>query len=204
MPGAEITQKEFDKILSEVESVVSEGDFLVASGSLPSGISVDFYSHVADVVNSKKAKMILDTSGEALFHGAKAGVYMLKPNLNELSYLSGVTHLSGMQVEKKAREVLEKNNCHSLVISMGAKGALLVTQDIVEHVPAPPVLMKSTVGAGDSMVAGMALALSQGKSMREVIRLGVACGTAATMTEGSELIRKNDVEHLYEWINTFQ
>ncbi len=204
MPGAEITQSEYDKILAEIESAISEGDFLVASGSLPAGLNVDFYAKVTDIVNAKKAKMILDTSGEALLHGAKAGVYMLKPNLNELSFLCGEPHLSGMQVEQKAREFLEQNNCHSLVVSMGPKGALLVTTEIVEHVPAPPVLMKSTVGAGDSMVAGMTLALSRGKTMREVIRFGVACGTAATMTEGSELIRKKDVEYLYEWINTFQ
>ena len=116
--------------------------------------------------------------------------------------MCNVESLSGMQVQIKALEFLEQINCYCLAVSMGPKGALLITKDIIEHVPAPPVLMKSTVGAGDSMVAGMTIALSQGKSLREVIRYGVACGTAATMTEGADLIRKTDVAHLYEWINT--
>ncbi|MDD3788218.1 MAG: 1-phosphofructokinase family hexose kinase [Petrimonas sp.] len=204
MPGANITREEKETILREIESAVEEGDYLVASGSLPPGMDVDFYAGVTEIVNAKNAKVILDTSGEPLKHGAKAGVFMLKPNLNELSFLCGVPHLSGMQVQQKAREFLAENNCQSLVVSMGPKGALLVTPEIVEHVPAPPVLMKNTVGAGDSMVAGMTLALTRGMRMREVIRYGVACGTAATMTEGADLIRKEDVDHLFRWINTFQ
>ena len=204
MPGATVSEKECADILSVVESEISEGDYVVASGSLPPGIPEDFYAKVTERVNAKKAKVILDTSGKPLIEGAKAGVFMLKPNLNELSFLCGVPHLSGMEVQIKAREFLKAHNCHSLVVSMGPKGALLVTPDIVEHVPAPPVLMKNTVGAGDSMVAGMTLALTRNMPMRHVIRYGVACGTAATMTEGADLIRRADVDHLYEWINTFQ
>ena len=202
MPGYQVSDKEMNSVLQELETTVSEGDYVVASGSLPPGIPLNFYGQVTELVNSKYARMILDTSGQPLLEGAKSGVFLLKPNLQELSYMCNVESLSGMQVQIKALEFLEQINCYCLAVSMGPKGALLITKDIIEHVPAPPVLMKSTVGAGDSMVAGMTIALSQGKSLREVIRYGVACGTAATMTEGADLIRKTDVAHLYEWINT--
>jgi 6-phosphofructokinase 2 len=83
---------------------------------------------------------------------------------------------------------------------MGPQGAVLISQDLVDHVPAPAVKKRSTVGAGDSMVAGMVHALASGQPLREVIRLGVACGTAATMNPGTELFRKNDVDKLFNWL----
>jgi 6-phosphofructokinase 2 len=82
-------------------------------------------------------------------------------------------------------------------------GAMLVTEDQVEHIPAPPVQPKSTVGAGDSMLAGIIWTLSQGKSYREAVRMGVACGTAATMNSGSELFRMQDVNRLLDWLNRY-
>lgn len=83
---------------------------------------------------------------------------------------------------------------------MGAAGALLVTKDITEQFMAPPVKRKSTVGAGDSMVAGMVMYLSANKGIKEVVRFGVACGTAATMNEGTQLCSRSDAEQLYKVI----
>ena len=88
-----------------------------------------------------------------------------------------------------------------VVVSMGPSGALLVTKDIHESIPAPTVKKLSTVGAGDSMVGGMAWMLSQGKSLQEMVRFGVACGTAATMNAGTKLFNKEDVYRIYTWIN---
>ena len=87
-----------------------------------------------------------------------------------------------------------------MVVSLGAQGAIMITRDMVEHIAAPIVYQKSTIGAGDSMVAGMVFALAQGKSLSEMARYGVACGTAATMSEGTQLCKKKDVKELYKWI----
>jgi 6-phosphofructokinase 2 len=84
-----------------------------------------------------------------------------------------------------------------MVVSMGPEGALLVTHNGCEQVPAPTVKKQSTVGAGDSMVAGMVFMLSQGRSLTETVRFGVACGTAATMNSGTQLFKKSDVYQLY-------
>ncbi|WP_273565699.1 PfkB family carbohydrate kinase [Maribacter halichondriae] len=76
----------------------------------------------------------------------------------------------------------------------------MITKDNVEYIAAPIVYQKSTIGAGDSMVAGMAFSLAEGKSIFEMAKYGVACGTAATMTEGTQLCKKKDVDELYKWI----
>ena len=86
------------------------------------------------------------------------------------------------------------------MVSLGAQGAIMITKDIVTHVAAPIVYQKSTIGAGDSMVAGMVFALAHRKSLQEMVTYGVACGTAATMTPGTLLCKKKDVEQLNKWI----
>jgi 6-phosphofructokinase 2 len=98
--------------------------------------------------------------------------------------------------------IINKGNCEVVVVSLGSEGALLISKECTEHILAPKIHKKSTVGAGDSMVAGMVLSLAQGKSLREMTRYGVACGTAATMNEGTELCKKSDVDSLYDWILT--
>jgi 6-phosphofructokinase 2 len=80
---------------------------------------------------------------------------------------------------------------------MGAEGACLVSKDEKYFVSPPPVIKRSTVGAGDSMVAGMAYMLHQKKSLKEVLAFGVACGTAATMNPGTQLFKKEDAIQLF-------
>ncbi|HLG41257.1 MAG TPA: PfkB family carbohydrate kinase [Chitinophagaceae bacterium] len=127
----------------------------------------------------------------------QAGVYLIKPNLGELSSLIGKEELNIELVDDAAREVINKWKCEVVVVSMGA---MLVTKDLAMHILPPAVKIKSTVGAGDSMVAGIVLSLSQNKSLIEAARYGVACGTAATMNPGTELCRKEDADHLYKLI----
>jgi len=96
---------------------------------------------------------------------------------------------------------MKENSCEILVVSLGARGALWARADMLKYVTAPVVEQKSTIGAGDSMVAGMVLFHKQGKSTEEMVRFGVACGTAATMRPGTELCRLEDAERLFGWLN---
>jgi len=123
------------------------------------------------------------------------GVYLLKPNIGELAKLIGVERLDITEVEKAAKTLIEKGCAEIIVVSLGPEGGILVTKDQTEYVKAPIAEKKSTVGAGDSMVGAMVWALSQNKSLKEVLRLGVACGTAATMNEGTLLFKIVDVEN---------
>ena len=83
---------------------------------------------------------------------------------------------------------------------MGPQGAYLVTKDETIHIPAPSVKKRSTVGAGDSMVAGMASIMAKSGRLADMVRMGVACGTAATMSKGTGLFTKEDAGKLYKWI----
>ena len=200
VPGPLVEKEEWEALLIKLEKNLEEGDYLVASGKLPPGMPDDFYVLVAEIAKSKKVHFILDTSGEALAKATKSRVFMLKPNLGELSTLCGVTSISAMELEPLAKKFLKEHDCEILVVSLGPKGALLATKDLIEHIPAPTVLQKSTIGAGDSMVAGMVVSLLKGKSYSEMAKYGVACGTAATMHEGTQLCNKDDADNLYKWI----
>ncbi|HNM27320.1 MAG TPA: PfkB family carbohydrate kinase, partial [Saprospiraceae bacterium] len=175
-------------------------DYLVASGSLPPGLPETFYQTVAQFAKSISARLVLDTSGEALLAAAGEGLYLLKPNLSELSALAGVKKLEINQVDDAAFRIIDQGKCEVVVVSLGAQGALLVTREGLEHIPAPMVKKQSTVGAGDSMVGGMVWALSEGKSFVEMAQIGVACGTAATMNLGTTLFHPEDVWKLQDWI----
>ena len=200
VPGPLVEKEEWETLLKKLEENLQEGDYLVASGKLPPGMPDDFYVLVAEIAKRKKTRFVLDTSGEALVKATKSSIFMLKPNLGELSTLCGVTSISAMELEPLAKKFLEEHDCGILVVSLGAKGALLATKDLIEHIPAPTVLQKSTIGAGDSMVAGMVVSLLKGKTYSEMVKYGVACGTAATMHEGTQLCNKEDADNLYKWI----
>ncbi|TDD78370.1 1-phosphofructokinase family hexose kinase [Flavobacterium caseinilyticum] len=197
--GGKISEKESDRILETIAALKPK--FLVASGSLNEGLSIDFYSKIAEIAKKSNAKLIIDTSGEALKKALEVGVYMIKPNVGELAKLIGEERLELEEVNEAAKEIIAKGGAEIVVVSLGPQGAVLVTKDVYEFVPAPNVAKKSTVGAGDSMVGGMVWALSQNKSLKEVIRWGVACGSAATMNEGTQLFKFEDAKRLFEWLN---
>jgi 6-phosphofructokinase 2 len=202
MPGPKVQDAEWQGVLKELQLLLREDDYLVASGSLALNIPDDFYARVAKIVRDNKAKLVLDTSGEALDKGAKAGVFLLKPNLGELSSLCGVSSITTQNLEPLALKFLKEHNCTAMVVSMGPKGAMLVTAKGIEHILAPTVHHVSSIGAGDSMVAGMVLRLANGDSFRNMAKYGVACGSAATMTPGTQLCVKEDVDGLYHWMTT--
>jgi len=97
-----------------------------------------------------------------------------------------------------ARLMIQKGQSETVVVSLGAAGALLVWKEGCERLRAPTVPIKSKVGAGDSMVGGMVLALDRGESLLDAVRFGVAAGAAAVMTPGTELCRRDDAERLFE------
>lgn len=201
MPGAEVSREELEQCLQAVEELPNEVEYLVASGSLPPGAPDDFYGQIAKIAQERNIQCVIDTSGPALKKAAEMGLCLMKPNLKELSQLAGKEYVSAMDQEEIAQEIIKKGKAKMLIVSLGARGAMLASGDIIEYVVPPTVKQQSTVGAGDSMVAGIVLSLSRGESLREVIKWGVAAGTAATMTAGTELCRKEDVESILGWLN---
>lgn len=197
MPGPLLYENEWQNCLTTIESLKNV-EYIVASGSLPPGVPADFFGRIAIIAKNKKAKLILDTSGEPLKYALAKGVYLWKPNLGELSSFSGSGELTTETALVSAKKIIADGMAEIIVISLGAAGAMLVTKDITERFATPVVPRKSTVGAGDSMVAGIVLSLSRGKTLSETVRYGIACGTAATMNPGTELCKLVDVEELYK------
>ncbi|MFC2148301.1 1-phosphofructokinase family hexose kinase [uncultured Eudoraea sp.] len=200
VPGPIVKKEEWKGVLILLEEILQKDDFLVASGKLPPKMPTDFYVQVSKITDKKEAKLVLDTSGEALLPSMKANIFLMKPNLGELSTILHVASISAMELEPLAKRLLEEISCKVLVVSLGAKGALWATKNEIEYIPAPTVHQKSTIGAGDSMVAGMVFSLTHGKSLGEAVKYGVACGTAATLHPGTQLCNKEDADKLYEWI----
>ena len=200
MPGPSIKKEEWQNALKQLELQLEKDDYLVASGKLPPNVPDDFYVQVSQIAEKKGAKFILDTSGEPLLKAANSKVYMLKPNLAELGMLCNEASITDLKLKSLAKTFLEHNDCKILVVSLGPKGALLATKEEMIQIPAPVVHQKSTIGAGDSMVAGMVMSLIWERSFSDMVRYGVACGTAATMHHGTQLCFKKDADKLYEWI----
>ena len=198
--GLPVAQEVWQQSLTIMASLLQANDYVVASGSLLPEMPADYYAQVVDIVREKGAKAIVDTSGAALRQAVQAGVYLLKPNLGELSSLTSQQAITAPEQEHLARQLIGQHRAEMVVVSLGAQGAMLVTEADVTYVAAPTVPKKTTVGAGDSMVGGMVLRLAQGWELTEAVRYGVACGTAATMNHGTQLCRKEDADKLYRWM----
>ncbi len=202
MPGPILQDKEWDRCLIQVAEFDPKPDYIVASGSLPPGVPKDFYVRVACLARDMGARMIVDTSGEPLSLTLREGVFLIKPNLRELKELAGRENEDESHPEDLARQIVDSGQSEVVVVSLGAAGAMVVSREGFEHFRAPTVSIKSKVGSGDSMVAGIVLSLARGLSLKEAVSFGVAAGAAAVMTPGSELCRREDVERLYRQVSS--
>ncbi len=196
MPGARLSEAEMQQCLERVRSLDPPPEYLVISGSLPPGAPVDFCATLAEAV-PPQTRVILDTSGAALREGAEQGMFLIKPNIVELEQFAGREIKDEGDMVDAARQLIASGGTNAVVTSLGAAGAVLVTADTHCRVHAPTVRIRSKVGAGDSMVAGIVLALQRGEPLERAVIFGVAAGSAAVMSEGTELCSRDDTERLF-------
>jgi 6-phosphofructokinase 2 len=198
MPGPILTDDELKSSLDQIISLEPKPDFIVASGSLPPGVEKNFYAQVARVAKKLGSRIIVDTQGEPFQMALEEGLFLVKPNLRELSQLADYIIEDEKQIKDMAEKIVQSNSSEVVVVSLGAAGALMVTKEESRYIRPSAVPIKSKVGAGDSMVAGIVLALSRGKTIQDSVSFGVAAGTAAVMTPGTELCRREDTERLFK------
>lgn len=170
-------------------------DYLVLSGSLPKGVTPNVYGQLILAGKKKGAFIFLDTDKEALRESLEYHPTGIKPNLFELSRLIGRELRSESEIVSACEEIHEKGISYVLV-SMGKEGMIFSTKKEKIKAVAPPVEVESTVGAGDSAVAGFILAHSQGKSLAECVRIACASGAATAQTPGTELCHFADMEKI--------
>jgi len=196
LPGPTLEEEEWRLILEAISTLEPFPRFLVASGSLPPGAPEDFHARLARLARERGARLILDSSGPALSRALEEGVYLCKPSLREFLEWTGEEGADEARWRALAREAVATGRCDALVVSLGSAGALWTTRAQLERLRTPAVPLESSVGAGDSMVAGIALALSRGQTMREAVRLGVAAAAAAVMNPGTQLCKADDVARI--------
>lgn len=199
LPGPSIHKEELEKIKTKLRSLQNIS-FLICSGSLPPGVPDEFLGEIADIAKEKGIKLMVDTSDMPLKAALKRGVYLIKPNMSELCFLAGTKYIEFSEIDPVVDRVLKESNCEVIVVSMGPSGAMLCTKNFKKEFPAPPVKKMSTVGAGDSMLAGISWMLESGNSLEEAVRFGIACGSAAAVTKGSQLFRKEDALRFFNWV----
>ena len=195
-PGPTITAEEQDAMLEKVRQLSQADDWWVLAGSLAPGIPSDFYAQLTEIIQDAGAKVILDTSGEALEKGARAKPFLTKPNDIELEKLTGLPVNDQAQITVAAQK-LQQMGVSNVIISLGKKGALMVNPNKVSFVESPLIEERNPIGAGDSMVGGLTWGLSQELPLAEALRWGIACGAAAASLNGTGVGSRELVEELH-------
>ena len=174
---------------------LDQADCVVLGGTLPSGVPDELFSTLITRARERKIPVIFDASGSALRKGLEARPTLVKPNRDELEEFCG-HRLATLDDVYRAGLELQSNFGCSPVITLGAEDTLAVLPDRAYRIPVLPVDVVSTAGAGDGMLAGLAAALSTGKSMEEGLRLGTAMAGAVCMQLATADCRKADIEAL--------
>lgn len=194
--GPSISESEWQACLDMLSE--AQCDYFVASGSLPPGVPSDFYARLAARMRERGIETILDTSGEALRQGVQGGGLMLvKPSIGEFAQLVGKDLTDTNAIGEEAAAIVARGKARMVAVTMGHRGALLASEAGVTCLPALPVEAKSAVGAGDSFLAAMVHRLACGADPLEAFRFGMAAGSAAVLTPGTDLAYPPDIERLF-------
>jgi len=186
--GRPVTVEQVEQAIAQVVRWAQKTRFLVLTGSMPPGCPKDLYGQMIARVHeaAPQCRCVLDAEGEVLVQGLKQHPYLIKPNQYELELLFGRPMERLEDVKAAAMDLCD--HADLVAVSMGGQGALFTNGTMCMFAPAMDVEVKSTVGAGDSMVAGLLHGLEQSLPLVEVFACGVAAASSSVMTPGTELI----------------
>jgi 6-phosphofructokinase 2 len=196
LPGPALAEPEWRACLDTLGAFANRADFVVASGSLPPGVPLDFYARACRIAKSANAKFVLDTSGPALNAALMDGVYLIKPNLRELSEVMGERIDDEAAWVRACAGLVKGRRAEIVALTLGHRGALLVDRDRVLRAEPLPITPLSSVGAGDSFLGAMVWSLAAGFDVEYAFRLGVAAGSSAVLNPGTELAHPEDTRRL--------
>ena len=190
MPGPVWQDHDVPRALASVDQATGEDTLVVLSGSQPPGVAKDFPSILADHVAGRGARLIVDTSGPALFHLAERphdSLYVLRMDGEEGEELAGRALPTREDTAAFARELVDNGVARIIIVARGADGSVMADENGAWHAVNPPGPVVSKVGAGDSFVGAFTLSLASGDPVEECLRWGVAAASAAVMTEATRL-----------------
>lgn len=193
--GDEVSEEKQIELIRLVEKLAKKCDIAVMSGSLPKGVSAEYYGEVLKVIPAG-VKKVVDTEKVNLEYALKQDIFMVKPNLRELEHIAGEPLYGKNDILKACYSLLNKG-VQLVMVSLGSEGAILTDGIRNFYCKSANVAVNSTVGAGDSMVASACVQIEKGADLEEILRCSVAAGTAAITTSGTNLFYKDKYEEIY-------
>ena len=197
--GGRITSDNINELKQNIFADLKADDILTLSGSIPPGVNNNIYGELIETAKRKNIKTILDAEGELFKKGVESGPTIIKPNDHELSlYFKQVfTNLNEMI---KAAQNFFEFDIEMVMLSLGKKGAIFLNKENTIKIEPLKIDVKSTVGAGDAMVAGLALGLVQNLPVEEMIKLAAAASSASLINNGTQMGKQEEVEHFKQEI----
>ncbi len=192
-PGLAMDERQQAQFLELLKKEAADSRYVALSGRLPQGCADDAYQKCLSALAGKDC--VLDAAGGALLAGLKEKPYLIKPNLPEMEAIMK-KELRTLRSIRDAALFLIRYGARNVIVSMGKYGAMFTDGKSTLFSPALQVEQRSTVGAGDAMIGGVLMGLSQGEHLRDSFRYGMAAGAASVMTDGTQLIRVTDFEAL--------
>ena len=192
LPGPNVSATEYEACFDYVAQHMPK-KFLVISGGLAPGVPDNFYARLTALAKQHGVRVVLDANGPALAEALKVGVYLFKPSLRELRDLMSQDLPDQDSQVAAAQQLIQSGQAEVVAVSLGADGALVVSATEYWHAHSIPVDVQTTIGAGDSFVAGMVWALSREDSLLKAFQFGMASGAAALLSPGTSLCQAADV-----------
>ncbi|MBQ8725509.1 MAG: 1-phosphofructokinase family hexose kinase [Clostridia bacterium] len=197
--GEAVSLEKQAELLGLVGELSKSASIVVISGSLPKGISADYYAKLSSAVNPN-AKRIIDTTGDNMIEALKTGAFLIKPNLEELQGVTGESYSTFDEMIEGCRKLISAG-AENVMLSLGRKGAILTDGNSALFCKSASVAVNSTVGAGDGMIAAASVMIENGASREEILRSAVAAGTASVTTPGTNLFYRDKYHEIYDKIH---
>ena len=197
--GREIDEDALKRMTELVSSHAENSDYLILSGSMPPGCPDDYYRTLINAVDGLGCRCVLDADGQRLKYGLEARPFMIKPNRFEMETMAGRKLETIPEIRDAARRYIDMG-VEVVAVSLGSDGAIILQGDDALFAPRLNIEVKSTVGAGDSMVAGLVAGFMAENDLEETFRMGMACATARCMTEGYHIVDKTVYRALMDMV----
>jgi len=199
MPGHKLESEFYRQLYMKIKKC-HENDIVVISGSMPPEIPKDFFSMIANICNHNKIKLVIDTSGKSLKMAIQHRVYLIKPNIQELAELLEIGKLKINETVLGARKIVSEGKVENILLTNGAKGAWWISKGKEYYIKPPIVKIKSTIGAGDSAIAGALFGTMKNLPIEDILAIAIAAGTATTLQKGTSLGSLKDIQKIFKSI----
>lgn len=195
--GPKISENDINEFFKILRQYLAKSDLLVLSGSIPEGVPTDFYSECIKQAASMNVRSILDADGEVLKLGCRALPYAIKPNIHEFEYLTGKSFANYRELRDGIRAVHE-TGIELVIVSLGKEGCIISCKNKAYRALPLSIKEKSTVGAGDSMVAALAYCIKNNIPLEETARIVTAAGCLTAALDGSDMSEWKDIKNAYK------